>query len=395
MPTAAELRKAIAKQSGHPVSKITQMTKGLSVADLQAVLSGARQASAQAAAAAQAAAQVARQGGTMAQAKVAGQAAAQAVQAQAMGGTRPAGGGAKSSSSRTPGSPGRKSASTDRQLSKSSKTSKPVTVSKTKGGGRGRDPSKAKNMEVLRQGLRRLGVSEDRLKGKNRPALEQMMRYEYQKGKSTRGGGTGKKSSLPKSYSRDYARVRALLKDGKISPRMRAGKQVMGVEDIPLSDTKARYEAFFQTYRPAVKQAKLLVGPGKLGAAPKSRKSKSKSGGGGRKSVAKRFAAIKQQGKVPYYLAKGSVRRIGGGPGGPGVVRVIPGSKATPFNQLSEAEKRRVLSYLNSDNGKSLRGPGAKRKVDVQGVIKLRANEKAARQAARAKSKSKSGRKAS
>ena len=76
-------------------------------------------------------------------------------------------------------------------------------------------------------------------------------------------------------------------------------------------------------------------------------------------------------------------------------MRVIPGSKATPFNQLSEAEKRRVLSYLNSDNGKSLRGPGAKRKVDVQGVIKLRANEKAARQAARAKSKSKSGRKAS
>lgn len=394
MPTAKELRATIAKQSGHPLAVIEEQTKKFSIPKLQALLGDVRAANAAGTAAAQAAAQVARQGGTKAQAVAAGQAAAQAVQAQAMGGTRPSGGGKSRKSSRTPSSPDRKSATTNRRLAKSSSKSKPVTISKTKKGGRGRDPSKAKNMDVLRKSLTKMGVDPARLKNKSRAALEQMVRYQYQKGKSIRGGGTTKKSSLPKTYARDYARIRKLLASGALPVRTRAGKQVLAVGDIPLSDTKARYEAFFETYAPALKQAKLLIARGKMGAEPKKSKSrKSKGAGrksGGRKSVAKRFSAIKQQGKVPYYLAKGSVRRIGGGPGGPGVVRVIPGSKATPFNQLSDAEKRRVLNYLNSENGKSLRGPGAKRTVDVQGVINLKANEKAARQAARARAKSKS-----
>jgi len=391
MPTAKELRATIAKQSGSTLSEVNGMTKGFSIAKLQGLLSDVRAADAANKAAAQAAAQVAEQGGTKAQAIAAGQAAAQAVQAQAMGGTRPSGGGKsrKSLSSRTPSSPGRKSATTNRSLAKSSSKSKPVTISKTKKGGRGRDPSKAKNMDVLRKSLTKMGVDPARLKNKSRAALEQMVRYQYQKGKSIKGGGTTQKSKMPQTFTRDYARIRKLLADGTLSVRTRAGKQVLGVGDIPLSDTKARYEAFFETYAPALKQAKLLTGRGKMGTAPKKSKSR-KSKSGGRKSVAKRFSAIKQQGTVPYYLAKGSVRRIGGGPSGPGVVRVIPGSKATPFNQLSDAEKRRVLNYLNSENGKSLRGPGAKRAVDVQGVINLKANEKAARQAARARAKSKS-----
>jgi hypothetical protein len=392
MPTAKELRATIAKQSGQSLADVNDMTKKFSIPKLQGLLGDVRAANAANKAAAEAAAQVARQGGTKAQAIVAGQAAAQAVQAQAMGGTRPSGGGKskKSLSSRTPSSPGRKSAKSSR-LAKSSSKSKPVTISKTKKGGRGRDPSKAKNMDVLRKSLTKMGVDPARLKNKSRAALQQMVRYQYQKGKSIKGGGTTQKSKLPQTYVRDYARIRKLLGDGTLPVRTRAGKQVLGVGDIPLSDTKARYEAFFETYAPAIKQAKLLTGRGKMGAAPKKSKSrKSKSKSGGRKSVAKRFSAIKQQGKVPYYLAKGSVRRIGGGPSGPGVVRVIPGSKATPFNKLSDAEKRRVLNYLNSENGKSLRGPGAKRAVDVQGVINLKANEKAARQAARARAKSKS-----
>lgn len=390
MPTAKELRATIAKQSGHSLSVVNDMTKKFGIPKLQGLLADVRAANAAGTAAAQAAAQVARQGGTKAQAVAAGQAAAQAVQAQAMGGTRPSGGGKsrKSVSSRTPSSPGRKSAKSSR-LAKSSSKSKPVTIGKTKKGGRGRDPSKAKNMDVLRKSLTKMGVDPARLKNKSRAVLEQMVRHQYQKGKSIKGGGTTLKSKMPKTYARDYARIRRLLADGALPVRTRAGKQVLGVGDIPLSDTKARYEAFFETYAPALKQAKLLTGRGKMGALPKKSKSR-KSKSGGRKSVAKRFSAIKQQGKVPYYLAKGSVRRIGGGPGGPGVVRVIPGSKATPFNQLSDAEKRRVLNYLNSQNGKSLRGPGAKRMVDVQGVINLKASEKAARQAARARAKSKS-----
>jgi len=272
----------------------------------------------------------------------------------------------------------KKSATTNRGLAKSSASSKPTTIGRTKKGGRGRDPSKAKNMDELRKSLIKLGVSEDRLKGKKRAALEQMVRYQYQKGKSTPGGGTGTVSKLPKTYRGDYARIMRLMKAGAILPQMRSGRAIEGVSDIPLSDVKARYEAFFQIYTPILKQKGFGFGAGARGKVPKGkalvgkqlksapRKSKSKS----RKvSVKSAYSAIKQQGKMPYYLAPGYTRVVGGGASGPGRVLTVPGSGATPFGKLSDEEKRKVLRWLNSDAGKKMRAKGAKRVVQQQKVI--------------------------
>jgi len=413
--TAASIKKAILNLTSPQARAYTKsQIDGLSKADLAMVLeqmqsrtSGATTKAAKQAAA-QVATQVAAAGGTAAQTKAAAQAAAQAANMQAAMGGRTDGGGKSTSKSRGKSrgrisAPRKSSSAKNRSLAKSR-----TAISKTKGGGRGRDPSKAKNMDVLRQTLINLGVDASRLKGKKRAALEQMVRFQYLKGKTTKGGGTGLKSSLPKSFAKDYNRIRRLIKDGKIAPVTISGVTAYGVEDVPLSDVKARYEAFFQAYARALKQAGLNTGRGKMGALPKgktfegksvvskakSRKAKSRKTAK-LKSVKTRFDAIKQQGKVPYYLARGSVRRIGGGPGGPGVVRVVPGTGATPFNKLSEAEKRRVLAYLNTEKGKSLRGKGAKRTVDIQGIINLKSNEKAAakarRQAAKSRAKSKKG----
>jgi hypothetical protein len=285
---------------------------------------------------------------------------------------------AKSSGKSSARSP-KKSATTNRGLAKSSASSKPTTIGRTKKGGRGRDPSKAKNMDELRKSLVKLGVSEDRLKGKKRAALEQMVRYQYQKGKSTSGGGTGTVAKLPKTYRGDYARILRLMKAGAIMPQMRSGRSVEGVSDIPLSDVKARYEAFFQVYTPILKQKGFGFGAGARGKVPKGKElvgkqlksapRKSKSKGKSKVSVKAAFAAIKQQGKMPYYLAPGFTRVVGGGASGPGRVLTVPGSGATPFGKLSDEEKRNVLRWLNSDAGKKMRAKGAKRVVQQQKVI--------------------------
>jgi hypothetical protein len=81
------------------------------------------------------------------------------------------------------------------------------------------------------------------------------------------------------------------------------------------------------------------------------------------------YAAIKQQGKMPYYLAPGYTRVVAGGASGPGRVLTVPGSGATPFSKLSEDEKRKVLRWLNSDAGKKMRAKGAKRVVKQQAVL--------------------------
>jgi hypothetical protein len=309
-------------------------------------------------------------------------AAQQAAMRSVMGQMPKGAGGAGKSSAKSSGkssarSP-KKSATTNRGLSKSSKSSKPTVIGKTKKGGRGRDPAKAKNMDVLRKSLIKLGVSEDRLKGKPRAALEQMVRYQYQKGKSIKGGGTGGVAKLPKTYRGDYARIMRLMKAGAIMPQMRAGRSVEGVSDIPLSDVKARYEAFFQVYSPILKQKGFGFGAGARGKVPKGkqlvgkqlksapRKSKSKSRKVSMKSA---YAAIKQQGKMPYYLAPGYTRVVAGGAGGPGRVLTVPGSGATPFSKLSDEQKRSVLRWLNSDAGKKMRAKGAKRVVQQQKVI--------------------------
>ena len=270
-----------------------------------------------------------------------------------------------------------------RALAKSSRKSKPVTVQTTRRGGRGRNPAIAKNKSVLIKSIIKLravpqekrDAEQKKLSKLTRAGLQSIVNNQYAKSKSIRGGGTGTRAAMRKSRPGamgDYNRIRKLLKSGAIKPVMAWGKPLLGVEDVQLSDTAARHKFFREKYAPVLKQAGLKSGPGNMG---KLKKSVKKSKSGGRKSVSARYQAIKQQGKVPYYLAKGTVRRIGGGPGGPGVVRVVPGSKAPAFNTLPEAEQRRVLAYLNSEKGKSLRGPGASRKVDTQGILNLKKAE--------------------
>jgi hypothetical protein len=223
-----------------------------------------------------------------------------------------------------------------------------------------------------------LGVSEDKLKGKKRAGLEAMVLNQYNKGKSIRGGGTGSVAKVPKIHRADYARIRRLLKAGVIQPQLRSGRSVETVSDMPLSDVAARYKGFGEVYAPILKQKGFGFGAGARGKVPKGkvlvgkqlksapRKSKSKSRKVSMKSA---YAAIKQQGKMPYYLAPGYTRVVAGGASGPGRVLTVPGSGATPFSKLSDEQKRSVLRWLNSDAGKKMRAKGAKRVVQQQKVI--------------------------
>jgi hypothetical protein len=76
-----------------------------------------------------------------------------------------------------------------------------------------------------------------------------------------------------------------------------------------------------------------------------------------KKTVNQVFAQIQGQ-KFPYMIKK--ARRI------PARVGAIPGTKATPFNQLEEAEQRKVVSFLNTEKAKKLRQKGAPREVSFQ-----------------------------
>ena len=262
-------------------------------------------------------------------------------------------------------------------------TMKSATMATKSGKSRTKDPSKAKNVEELKSTLIRVGYTEKDIKGKSRPVLEQMIRRHNAKRQTTRGGGTGTVAKLPKSYRGDYARMIRLMKAGVLGERtinrQMTGKLVLGVQDIPLNDIKERYDKFFEIYTPQLKNLGLGFGAGARGKVPKgkvlvgkqlkSAPRKSKSKGKSKVSVKAAFAAIKQQGKMPYYLAPGYTRVVGGGASGPGRVLTVPGSGATPFGKLSDDEKRSVLRWLNSEAGKKMRAKGAKRVVQQQKVI--------------------------
>jgi len=73
--------------------------------------------------------------------------------------------------------------------------------------------------------------------------------------------------------------------------------------------------------------------------------------------------------KFPYYLSPGYTARVGGGATGPGVIRVVTGSGATPFSRLSKDRQYEIIRFLNSDNGSDLRSEGAKRKIVAQQIM--------------------------
>lgn len=129
--------------------------------------------------------------------------------------------------------------------------------------------------------------------------------------------------------------------------------------------TRAKYEAFVKLYAGVV-----------LGRKSKSRKPK-------KLSVKAAYNSIKGQ-KKPYMLKKGyriPYKVIGGGDKGAGIIKAVPGSKATPFSKLDESEQRMVVAFLNSDEGKSLRGEGAPKVVSLQKIQAQAAAQKARRQA--------------
>lgn len=413
MPTKAAIEKAIiaiTPQADH--AAIKQFMAGMLKKEVAELLEqmqeqeGIAQSQAGAQAAAQAATIVAQQGGTKRQVKAAAQAAAQATEA-AMGGKRKASSG-RSKSHSTRGKGRARKASDIKFKSKSGRST-------TKA-------SQAKNKTVIVQALKKQGIAANakmsraqlqaKLTQANRKKTVRKSRGKKQFNSSPRAGG------VSPALKKDYNRVRGLMSAPSYSLSTRlakiyaSGKKANGrlvvteqmvdkalkprnLDSFTSAVSEERYQMFLQFYKPLLKKAGYSTARGTMGKLTKAGRrmlSASKSTGrkkSVRKSVKARFQAIKQQGKFPYYLAKGSVRRIGGGPGGPGVVRVVPGKGATPFSRLSDSEKKKVLNYLNTDNGKSLRGRGAKRKVDVQGIINLKKNEKAAKQASRQKAKAK------
>lgn len=294
---------------------------------------------------------------------------------QAMADTQ--GKGAKVSSKK-----GSKPKSTSKSKSKSLRSTMKSATVETKSGNRTKDPTKAKNVGELVNSLIRAGYTEKDVKGKPRNVLEQMVRRHNAKRQSTRGGGTGTVAKLPKSYRGDYARMIRLMKAGVLGERtinrQLTGKLILGVQDVPLNNIKERYDKFFEIYTPQLKNIGLGFGPGARGKVPKGkvlvgkelqpapRKASSKSRS---VSVKTAYAAIKQQGKMPYYLAPGYTRVVGGGASGPGRVLAVPGSGAPAFSKLPEEEQRKILRWLNSDAGKKLRAKGAKRVVEQQKVL--------------------------
>jgi hypothetical protein len=88
--------------------------------------------------------------------------------------------------------------------------------------------------------------------------------------------------------------------------------------------------------------------------------------------VSEIYKEIRVSGKKPYFLSSGyhvKAHNVGGGRRGQGIVRVIPRSKATPFGQLNEAQKRVVVAFLNSSGGRALRAKGAPVKADYDLLV--------------------------
>jgi hypothetical protein len=167
---------------------------------------------------------------------------------------------------------------------------------------------------------------------------------------------------LTSNQRKDVARIAKLIKEGTIA----AQGNITTYSKAAGNTRQRKAAAFINKYKPKVKAAGLKVAAGEVGLAKKARKVTKKR----RMSVAKRYESIAGQ-KKPYYVAKGRTYRIGGGAGGPGVVRVVPKTGAQPFKSLSADEKRAVAQFLVTPEGKKLRGKGAKRTIVVQQLIKV------------------------
>jgi len=186
--------------------------------------------------------------------------------------------------------------------------------------------------------------------------------------RKSRGAKKSRKSTAAQRRSRAIAKA---IKAGAVA--VKQGKH--SAADMQGKTAKKKAAAFVKLYK------------GVRIASRKSRK------GVAKKSIKKTYAQMQGQ-KHPYFIEKGFISRVGGGPGGPGVIRRLPGSKAKPFNQLGEAQQQSVISFLDSEKGKKLRGPGARKKSARNIAIGHQLLSKSRKQRASRKSKSRKSRSA-
>ena len=149
-------------------------------------------------------------------------------------------------------------------------------------------------------------------------------------------GGARRAVKIPKPLRARAMKIVRAIKAGEVAVK----QQKASPSAFPLQDARDRYTAFVKLYED-------------VRITRKSRKGRKKT----RKSIKQVYAQVQGQ-KFPYMIKK--ARRI------PARVGVIPGTGATPFNQLEEAEKRQVVAFLNTDKAKKLRQKGAPREVSFQ-----------------------------
>lgn len=149
-----------------------------------------------------------------------------------------------------------------------------------------------------------------------------------------------KRATLPKTLKARAARIANAITAGKIA----AKRGITSPAKAPGKTARERYDKFVALY---------------AGQRITRRKTSSKTAAPSMKSV---YDGIKAAGKKPYFLSKGYHVKgfdVGGGGRGPGTVRKIAGTKAKPFSVLAPAEKKKVISFLNTSAGQVLRAKGA------------------------------------
>ena len=167
---------------------------------------------------------------------------------------------------------------------------------------------------------------------------------------STKKAGTkkrAKKGTVTTTLSSRAKRLANAIKAGRVQAR----QGVRSVTQAQGATKRAKYQKFLALYEGV-----------RIPSKPVAKKVKSP------RYNYRLVPGVQGQSKYPYYLAAGFTSRVGGGATGPGVVRAIPKSGAPPFRSLSEEQQRKIVAFLNSAEGKKLRGKGAKRAVSFQAV---------------------------
>jgi len=181
-----------------------------------------------------------------------------------------------------------------------------------------------------------------------------------------------KATNVTKPLRSRAGKIMRAIKAGKIAAKQGKSKPM---DFTSLKSNREKYEAFVKLYAGVV-----------LGRKSKTKKSKK------RVSAKAAYQSIKGQ-KKPYMLKKGyriPYKVIGGGGKGAGIIKAIPGSKAMPFAKLSESEQREVVAFLNSDEGKMLRGKGAPKTVSLQKIQAQAAAQQTRRKSVKSRKSAKS-----